>query len=116
MGLMAGPDRPPVRLASTGLRVSMSMTIAVNVLMRLRASAPASTAARAMTLISVTQGESLTMSTLVAGRLANGGRDLANLLRVPAEADAAFGHVGATDIQLEAGDGFLRASRSTTAT
>ncbi len=64
MGLIAGPESPPVRFARTGLRVSMSITIAVKVLMRLSAFAPASMVARARALMSVTLGESLTMSTL----------------------------------------------------
>ena len=63
MGFIAGPDNPPVLLAKTGLQVSISITIAVKVFTRLSASAPASTAARAITLISVTVGDSLTIRT-----------------------------------------------------
>jgi len=51
-------------LARTGFFVSMSITIAVKVLIRLRISAPLSTAARAISLISVTFGVSLTISSL----------------------------------------------------
>ncbi len=42
----------------------MSMTIAVNVFIKLSASAPASIAARAITLMSVTEGDSFTINTL----------------------------------------------------
>ena len=74
-GLMAGPDNPPVTLASTGRRVFTSIAIPTNVLMSESASAPASTQALAMATTSVTLGESLTIrGLLVAARQA--GPDL----------------------------------------
>ncbi len=57
---MHGPDTPPVAFARIGLPVVMSKRIPTSVLMRLRASAPASTQALAMATISVTLGESFT--------------------------------------------------------
>src|ERR1035437_321266 len=62
MGLMAGPERPPVTLARRGRRVSGSMDMARNVLVRLTALAPAWAAMRAMWAMEITLGESLTMS------------------------------------------------------
>src|SRR5581483_155104 len=61
MGLMAGPERPPVILLRRGLRVSTSMDMARKVLTRLTASAPASAATLAICAMEVTLGESLTM-------------------------------------------------------
>src|SRR5579863_3728471 len=61
MGLMAGPERPPVMLVRRGRRVSTSMDMARKVLVRLRASAPASAAILEMWAMDVTLGESLTM-------------------------------------------------------
>ena len=70
-GLIAGPDNPPVTLASTGRRVFTSIAIPTNVLMSESASAPASTQALAMATTSVTLGESLTIKgLLVAARQA----------------------------------------------
>ena len=63
-GLMAGPDSPPVMLASRGRRVSMSIAMPVIVLISESASAPPASALRAITLMSVTFGESFTMSGL----------------------------------------------------
>jgi len=60
-GRMAGPERPPVVLASFGRRVCTSMAIPTSVLMRESASAPASAAALAIARMSVTLGESLGM-------------------------------------------------------
>src|ERR1035441_838322 len=71
MGLIAGPERPPVMLLRRGRRVSASMEIARKVLVRLTASAPASAAILAMWAMEVTLGESLTIS----------GRALAALAR-----------------------------------
>src|ERR1035441_6833580 len=70
MGLMAGPERPPVMLARRGLRVSASMAMARNVLETLRALAPARAAIWAMWAMEVTLGESLTMSGRVEALLA----------------------------------------------
>ncbi|OPZ98678.1 MAG: hypothetical protein BWY71_01197 [Planctomycetes bacterium ADurb.Bin412] len=58
---MAGPLSPPTRLPRTGFLVSISMAIPVKVLTRLKTSAPASTAARARRVMSVTLGVSLTI-------------------------------------------------------
>src|SRR5258708_8038722 len=66
MGLMAGPDSPPVTLLSRGLRDSASMDMARKVFTRLRASAPASAETLAICAIEVTLGDSLMMM----GRLA----------------------------------------------
>src|ERR1035438_4288920 len=62
IGLMAGPDNPPVTLLRRGRRVSASMDMARNVLVRLTASAPESATTLAMWEMDVTLGESLTMS------------------------------------------------------
>ena len=61
-GKMAGPEKPPILLAMTGLRVRRSMRIPSRVLIRLMPSAPASSQALAMETISVTFGESLMMT------------------------------------------------------
>ena len=57
-GLIAGPDRPPVLLASTNCRLSISIFAPVIVLIREIASAPPASAARAICVISVTLGVS----------------------------------------------------------
>src|SRR3989338_10674734 len=62
IGRIAGPLKPPLELPKTGLFLLTSMTRAAKVLTRLTASAPASWAARAMTEISVTFGESLAIT------------------------------------------------------
>ena len=61
-GNTAGPDRPPITLDRMGFLVSISMRMPSSVLMSESASAPAATAARAISVMSVTLGESLTMS------------------------------------------------------
>ncbi len=61
MGLMAGPLRPPLPLAKTGLRVLISIPMAGNEFMIARASAPAFSAACAKAPISETFGASLGM-------------------------------------------------------
>ena len=58
-GRMAGPESPPVPNASFGRRVSTSTARPSRVLMQESASAPASAAARAKTVMSATLGESL---------------------------------------------------------
>ena len=60
-GNTAGPDTPPVRFEMIGSPVRMSMRMPTSVLIRLSASAPDSTAARAMPAMSVTFGDSLTI-------------------------------------------------------
>ena len=61
-GRIAGPERPPVVKPIFGSRRSRSIARPTSVLIRESASAPASTAARADATMSVTFGESLTMS------------------------------------------------------
>jgi len=61
MGLMAGPDSPPILLASMGLVVSVSIVIARTVLIAVMAFAPALTADDAISVMSATLGVSLTM-------------------------------------------------------
>ena len=61
-GRTAGPDRPPVFIFSTGCRVFTSMRIPRRVLMSERASAPAPATARAISVMSVTLGESFTIT------------------------------------------------------
>src|SRR5664280_2151741 len=71
IGLIAGPQRPPVRLPRNGLSVSRSRTIALNVLTSDIPSDPASTAARATAVTSLTLGVSLVRSRRrVSGRTA----------------------------------------------
>ena len=83
-GSTAGPDRPPVFIFKTGRRVLVSMRIPRRVLMRDRASAPASSAARAISVMSVTLGESLTITgTCPACRFASRVTSAASSGRVP---------------------------------
>ena len=62
MGFTHGPERPPVTVESMGRRCSASMAIPNRVLMRDTESAPSASAARAISVMSVTFGESFTMS------------------------------------------------------
>ena len=59
IGRIAGPDKPPVLPPKCGRIVSTFITIPTTVLIRARASAPASTTPRAIDDRSVTSGESL---------------------------------------------------------
>lgn len=61
MGLIAGPDKPPVMFPRMGRRVSVSIAMPSRVLMRAMPSAPPSSTALAMAAMSVTFGVSLTM-------------------------------------------------------
>ena len=61
-GSTAGPDRPPVFIFKMGRRVFTSMRIPRMVLMRLMASAPAASTARAISVMSVTLGDSFTIT------------------------------------------------------
>src|SRR5258708_6187535 len=61
IGLIAGPERPPVLLAIRGRRVSTSIDRDKKVFTRESALAPAFSAQRAIWAIDVTLGESLTM-------------------------------------------------------
>lgn len=61
-GFTAGPDRPPTTRASWGRRRSASMAMPKIVLMSESASAPAASAARAISVTSVTLGVSFTTS------------------------------------------------------
>src|SRR6266436_3758211 len=60
IGLMAGPDRPPVGFPKRDFPERKSIAIAGYVFATVRASAPASSAERAISPMSVTRGESLT--------------------------------------------------------
>ena len=55
-GKMAGPEKPPMVLAMTGLRVRRSIRMPSSVLMSVSPSAPPSSHALAMDTISVTLG------------------------------------------------------------
>src|SRR5207244_11303504 len=68
-GRMAGPDRPPITLPSLGLRVSVSIDMPSSVLATTSASAPASSAARAISAMSATLGVSLAQIGTRAERL-----------------------------------------------
>src|SRR3990170_5442697 len=57
-GLMAGPDKPPVTLASRGFHVSVSIDMPSNVFITDRPSAPSSSHTLAKEAISVTFGDS----------------------------------------------------------
>jgi hypothetical protein len=61
-GSTAGPERPPVFIFKMGRRVCTSIRIPRSVLMRERASAPASSTALAISTMSVTLGESFTIT------------------------------------------------------
>ena len=58
IGNSAGPESPPVRLAIIGCRARKSSRIPVSVLIIVTPAAPASTTARAISVISPTFGES----------------------------------------------------------
>ena len=62
-GLTAGPERPPVTVDRHGRRRSTSTAIPMSVLMSETASAPSASTARAISVMSVTLGDSLTMTT-----------------------------------------------------
>ena len=59
MGLIAGPERPPTTFPRIGLRRFQSMAIPENVFTSVTASAPASAAACAIAVMSVTLGVNL---------------------------------------------------------
>ena len=61
-GFTAGPDNPPVIVDKTGRLRSASIAIPNNVLINDILSAPLSSAARAISVISVTFGESFTIN------------------------------------------------------
>ena len=61
-GFTAGPLSPPVAIDSTGRRFSMSIAMPINVLMSDTLSAPSASHARAISAMSVTLGESFTIS------------------------------------------------------
>ena len=71
IGRTAGPESPPVTLASAGRRRSRSITIPGIVFITVRASAPAASAARPMAATSATSGLSLaTTGKVVTARTA----------------------------------------------
>ena len=67
-GLMAGPDSPPVLLATAKVLFVMSIFIPVRVLIRDRASAPPASAALAVSVISVTFGLNFMITGCLAWR------------------------------------------------
>ena len=67
--MIAGPDKPPLMLLKIGRVVSESIAMAFNVFTAVKASAPASTAALADTVMSATFGDSFTMTGLLTGCL-----------------------------------------------
>ncbi len=68
IGFRAGPEKPPVRFAIFGRRVSMSIAIAVIVLINETISLPAASTARANSAMLVTFGLSLVISGSVVAR------------------------------------------------
>ena len=64
MGFTAGPESPPVIVESTGQRFSALMAIPRSVLIIEIESAPSASTARAISVMSVTLGDSFTMSVL----------------------------------------------------
>ena len=105
MGLIAGPESPPVILLSRGLRVSASIDMARKVFTRLTASAPASAATFAMCAIEVTLGESFTISGRVASRLGL-PHQILQRARIGTKDHSACMNIGAGDIQLVGGNAF----------
>jgi len=65
MGFMAGPESPPRVLLRIGRAVSVSMAMARTVFTAVRASAPAVVAACAISTMSVTFGDNLTITGLL---------------------------------------------------
>ena len=63
---MAGPDNPPVFPLKSGRNVFVSITIPSKVFITLSPSAPALTTALAISVISVTSGESFAKSGMLA--------------------------------------------------
>ncbi len=102
---MAGPERPPVMFARWGRRRSMSTDIPVSVLIRDTASAPAASTARAISVMSVTFGVSLTIrGRSVSPRTCS--RDLGGRIRTGAEGDPPFFDVRAGDVDFDTADPF----------
>ena len=66
---MAGPERPPVTLASNGFPVFKLIRIPIKVLINTIPSAPASSTALAISTISVTLGDNFTYTGFVAASL-----------------------------------------------
>ena len=69
-GCTAGPERPPTVFPSTGRCFQMSIFIPTRVLMREMASVPAASTARAISVMSVTLGDSLVITGLWVRALA----------------------------------------------
>ena len=82
-GSTAGPDRPPVFIFRMGRRVLGSIRIPRMVLIRLMASAPAPSTAFAISVMSVTLGESFTITGTAAWRLATSVTSAASSGLVP---------------------------------
>ena len=83
IGLIAGPESPPVKFAIRDRLVSTSMDKATNVFTSETASAPASCAAFAIVAMLVTFGDSFTISGLVATDLHHPTRSPSTSLSVP---------------------------------
>ena len=64
MGLMHGPESPPVIVASLGLRFSASIAMPKKVFTKDTESAPSASTALAISAISVTFGDNFTISVL----------------------------------------------------
>ena len=65
IGLMAGPESPPVMVESSGLRVLASTAIPSKVFITDKLSAPSASTARAISATSVTFGESFTINSFL---------------------------------------------------
>ncbi len=64
-GFTQGPLSPPVPMLSSGLRFSMSTAMPMSVLISDTLSAPSASQARAISVMSVTLGDSFTMRVLL---------------------------------------------------
>ncbi len=64
IGLTAGPDKPPVMVDKIGFLFSASIAIPKSVFIKETLSAPLASATRAISVISVTLGDSFTINVL----------------------------------------------------
>ena len=83
IGFTHGPDKPPVIVDKTGLRVSALIAIPMMVLMSDTASAPASSTDFAIEAISVTLGDNFTIKVLLHTFLTAETTELADSHEVP---------------------------------
>ena len=100
IGLIAGPESPPVTLASTGARRFTSMAMAGMVLISESASAPAPSTAAAIAGMLAACGESFTISVREKA-LRTADVRLGRGLRIRAELQPAAGHVRTGDVELQ---------------